>query len=87
MQKSIIDRERVDLLMKQVDIGTYADLAKQTGLHKNTLTKILNGSKWHSDTIDKLAIALRCNPIDLISTIGYPSPNWVTLASRSTLLN
>ena len=80
----VIDRERVDLLMKRSGIKTYTALAERAGLHPNTLTKVLKGTKWDSSTAMKLADALDCNPIDLQTAIGYPSPNWGTLAFLST---
>lgn len=86
-RKFVIDRERVDLLMKRANIKTYAELAARSELHPNTLTKVLGGRTWDSKTAMKLANALECNPIDLQVAWGYPAPNWGTLAVLSTLPN
>lgn len=76
----VIDKERVDILMKRANIRTYSELAKRSGLHQNTLTKVLRGRTWDSNTAQKLAGALQCSPIDLQVAEGYPFPNWETLA-------
>jgi lambda repressor-like predicted transcriptional regulator len=84
-QSFVIDKERVDLLMKRAGIRTYTDLATKSGLHPNTLTKVLGGRTWDSMTAQKLAMALDCNPLDLQTAIGFPPPNWGTLAVLSAL--
>ena len=87
MGKLIIDRERIDILMRSAEIDTYVELAKRAQLHPNTLTKILKGEKWQSETVEKLASVLECNPIDLLVTVGFTLPNSVTLGSRCALMN
>ena len=80
-QKNLrIDRERVDILMKDRGISSFAELARVAGLHPNTLVKVLKGKNWDSSTAEKLAAALDCNPIDLQVAEGYPDPNWEALA-------
>lgn len=86
-EKYIIDKERVDLLMKRASISTYVELAERSGLHQNTLTKILDGKSWQSKTAMKLAKALHCSPIDLQTLVGFPLPNLETLGSLSVSLN
>ncbi|GIV81677.1 MAG: hypothetical protein KatS3mg051_1031 [Anaerolineae bacterium] len=76
----IIDRTRVDLLMRRAGIESYADLAARAGVHENTLLRVLKGHNWTSETAAKLAAALNCNPIDLMTAEGYPDPNWEPLA-------
>jgi len=75
-----IDKERVNVLMKRAGIKTYRDLASSAGVHYNTVTRVLNGSVFDSATADKLATALNCSPIDLMSAEGSPDPNLVALA-------
>ena len=87
MGKLIIDRERIDILMRSAEIDTYVELAKRAQLHPNTLTKILKGEKWQSETVEKLASVLECNPIDLLVAVGFTLPNSVTLGSRCALMN
>jgi len=86
-QSFIIDKERVELLMKRAGVRTYTELAARSGLHPNTLTKVLGGRTWDSMTAQKLALALDCNPIDLQTAIGFPPPNWGTLVALSASPN
>jgi lambda repressor-like predicted transcriptional regulator len=81
MKTLVIDRERVEILMKREGIQTFRELSEKSGLHKNTLTKVLSGQTWDSRTVEKLAGALNCSPIDLQTAQGYPAPNLVTLAA------
>ena len=76
----VIDKERVSILMKRADIRTYRELAEKAGIHYNTVTKVLNGAKFDSETANKLALALNCSPIDLMTAEGFPDPNSATLA-------
>jgi len=69
-----IDKHRLEFLMEQKGIRTLQQLAEISGVHGNTLTRILRGEKWTSDTATKLADALDCNPIDLLVAKGYPDP-------------
>lgn len=78
--KLIIDRKRVDVLMERVEIRTYMELANTADVHYNTVTNALNGGPFSSTTARKLADALKCSPIDLMTAQGYPDPNSVALA-------
>lgn len=76
----VIDKDRVNLLMKRSGTKTYRELALNAGLHYNTVTRVLNGSIFDSVTADKMAQALKCNPIDLMTAEGFPDPNLAALA-------
>ena len=77
-----IDNERVDLLMKRANIKSYRALAEKANIHYNTVTNIMRGGTFDSNTARKLAWALNCNPIDLMTTKGFPDPNLETLVVR-----
>lgn len=72
-----IDKYRLEFLMEQKGIKTLQELADMSGVHRNSLTRILRGERWTSDTATKLADALGCNPIDLLVARGYPDPKSV----------
>jgi plasmid maintenance system antidote protein VapI len=71
-----MDREGVSMLQ---------ELAERAGIHPNTLTKVLSGESWTPETAVKLAVALNCNPIDLLVAEGFPDPNWAALAVPSLI--
>lgn len=50
-------------------------LAKIAEVSEPTITRMKRGEKFTSDTLGKLALALGCNPIDLLDTTGYVSPH------------
>lgn len=51
------------------------ELAKMSGVSEPTITRLLQGKPFTSDTLVKLAKALECNPIDLIDARGFASPH------------
>ena len=81
----VIDKEKVNLFMQEVGIKRYSELAEKADLHPNTLTKVLRGEGWTSETAIKLARVLHCNPIDLQTAKGYEDPKSDTLVGPSVL--
>jgi DNA-binding Xre family transcriptional regulator len=72
----IIDRKRVYVLAQRQDIFTVEELARVCKIHANTLSRILNGSGWQSQTVESLARALACHPFDLMVTDdSFPVPS------------
>jgi DNA-binding Xre family transcriptional regulator len=70
-----IDEQRVKLLMLVNGIEEQQELAAMAGVTPQTLNRLFKGAAFSSATLDKLAKALNCNPIDLLDTKGYPSPH------------
>lgn len=50
------------------------DVAEKAGLGSATVYRALRGEEFNSSTLDKLATALRCTPIDLIEMSGFEDP-------------
>lgn len=50
-------------------------LAKEADVSEPTITRMKRGEKFTTETLGKLAAALKCNPIDLLDTSGYPAPH------------
>jgi len=69
-----IDRTRVQALMTLHGVDTMQELSERSGVHVNTLTVVLRGGRWSAKTIERLAIALDCNPVDLLVADGFPAP-------------
>lgn len=53
---------------------TLRDLARQTDIGEATLYRLVNGATFKSDTLGRLALALECNPVDLLDSRGYAPP-------------
>lgn len=79
----VISKKRLELLMERAGIETYQELAAAADVHPNSLTRIIGKGGWKSETVEKLAKALSCNPIDMMETDGFPDPNWAALAVPS----
>lgn len=77
-----IDERRVRVAMAMRGIDSYADLAKMTDMHYNSILKILSTGRFSVDSAEALANALGVNPIDLMVTEGFPAPNWDALANQ-----
>ena len=60
------------LLNKDLD---QRELAKLSGISEPTITRLLHGRPFTSDTLGKLAEALECHPIDLIDAMGFDAPH------------
>jgi DNA-binding Xre family transcriptional regulator len=69
-----IDRKLVKVRMAEKE-WTLADLAHHSDVHENTLRRLLNGEKFQSDTLGRLAEALGVHPVDLIEADGYSYPH------------
>lgn len=51
------------------------ELSKLSGISEPTITRLLHGRAFSSDTLGRLAAALGCHPIDLIDANGFPAPH------------
>lgn len=60
------------LLDRELD---QRELAKISGISEPTITRLLQGKPFTSDTLGKLAGALECHPVDLIDAKGFASPH------------
>jgi DNA-binding Xre family transcriptional regulator len=60
------------LLDKDLD---QRKLAEISGVSEPTITRLMHGKPFTSDTLGKLASALECHPIDLIDAKGFSSPH------------
>lgn len=53
---------------------TMLDLASQAGLGEATVYRMVSGAAFTSETLEKLANALQCNPLDLLEVGMFPPP-------------
>lgn len=59
-----------------LDMGwEQKDLARAAGVTEATVSRLLSGGPFTSDTLGKLATALQVNPVDLIDPAGYTAPH------------
>ena len=66
-----IDRNRLKTMMNRQGIPTYAKLSAATGIHENSLVRMLKSEGFNTKSLIKLADALACNPLDLVVTTGF----------------
>lgn len=52
-------------------------LAERSELSEITISRLMQGKPFTSETLGKMAKALGCHPIDLINAEGYSSPHLV----------
>lgn len=50
-------------------------LAELSGLSEITISRLMKGSRFNSETLAKIADALDCHPVDLIEAKGFASPH------------
>lgn len=62
-----IDRFKVKRWMEQEGIETFDQLAKLARLSPTTVYNALDGYNWRSTTLDAIAKALGCNPLDIVT--------------------
>jgi len=60
------------LIEKDID---QRGLAELSGLSEITISRLMQGNAFNSDTLGRVATALRCHPVDLIEASGYDSPH------------
>jgi DNA-binding Xre family transcriptional regulator len=82
MGKLRLDGRRLKVLMAMNGIDTLPQLAEQANMHYNSVYKMVNTGRFSIDSIESLANVLGCNPIDLVTTEGYPDPKSVPLVVR-----
>lgn len=72
-----IDREKVEHFMRMRNMRSLRNLAILAGVHYNTINNCLRDGKdngFSSDTLARLATALNCSPIDLMTCEGFAEP-------------
>ena len=70
-----VNEKAVRVFMANAGIVTMEELGNRTGLTQLTLRRLLAGDPFKSGTIQKLAAALNCNPLDILEANGYPAPH------------
>lgn len=54
---------------------TARDLAAAADISEGTMYRMMGGAAFTSETLGKLAKALKCHPIDLIEADGFATPH------------
>ena len=78
-----VDSKRLELAMAAAGIRQYEDLANISGITSQTIRNIRKSGICSMNALAALAAALKCNPIDLIVTPGFPDPKLDALAALS----
>ena len=70
----VLDRFKVKFRMLELGMDRYSDLAREAGITDRTVRNVVGTGNWRADTVSKIAVALQCNPLELITVeqIGEP---------------
>ena len=72
----MINAKFVKQMLLERDMDQQA-LAARSALSEITISRIMRGKPFTSETLGKMAKALDCHPVDLIDAKGYSSPHLV----------
>ena len=63
-----LDRYKIKQKMKEADIGgELRDLAKVANVGEATIYRSVDSHRWSAKTLDAIANALKCNPLELLT--------------------
>lgn len=68
-----INKKFVKHMLAERDMS-LRDLSQACGIGQATIYRVVNGGKFQSVTLGRLAEALQCSPVDLIDVEGYTAP-------------
>lgn len=69
-----INEQMVRMKMVERGIRTVEDLAERTGVTSLTIRTLFKGGDFRAVTLQKLSLALGCNPLDLLIVEEFPDP-------------
>ena len=70
-----LNERALKVYMAERGINTKEELARASGISTFTLRRIIGGEDFRLSTLESIADALKCNPLDLLEPEGYPSPH------------
>lgn len=70
-----VDEKKVKTFAAAAGLYTDKSIAEASGVSHDTLKLWFSGAEWSSGKLKKLALALNCNPLDLLTIKGYPPPH------------
>lgn len=62
-----LDRYKVKQRMEGIGIVHFKDLAVAAGINESTIYNTLDSHNWRSVTVENIARALECNPLELLT--------------------
>ena len=69
-----IHEPHVKRIMFDRGIVDQKDLAGRADISEQTLIRLFQGKPFSSRTLEQLAGALECNPVDLVNVGDFPDP-------------
>ena len=66
----VLDKNKIRHLMIDKGIERFTDLATEAGISQTTLFTAMDSDRWRAQTVDRLAKALGCSPLDIITIRG-----------------
>lgn len=70
--KTRIDRFKVSRKMEAVGVSRFDELAKKAGIGEATIYNVLDSYNWTSRTLDRIAHALNCASLDILTVDTDP---------------
>lgn len=67
MLRTRFDRFKVKTRMEKAGIVKFEDLAEKAGISPTTLYNTMDSYSWRGATIDYVADALSCSPLELLT--------------------
>ena len=78
-----VDSRRLDIAMAAAGVRTDNALADLADITDRTIRNIRTVETCSMQVLERIAAALGCNPIDLLTTPGFPDPKLGALAALS----
>lgn len=78
-----VDPRKLDIAMATSGVRTDNALAEMANVTDRTIRNIRNEETCSLRVLERIAISLGCNPIDLLTTPGFPDPKSDALAALS----
>ena len=63
----ILDKAKVQHRMIDAGVHAFTELAAMADVSQTTLFVAMDTERWQARTVNKLAVALKCSPLDLIT--------------------
>lgn len=82
-KKLRVDSRRLDIAMAAAGVRTDNALAELADITDRTIRNIRTAETCSMQVLERIADALGCNPIDLLTTPGFPDPKLGALVALS----
>jgi len=82
-----VDSHKLNVIMAMEGVRTDEDLETRSSVTARTIRNVRQTGRCSFDTLEKLATALEHNPLDFLTTSGFPVPKSDAPAFASLVMN